>query len=652
MIRSECIDHTLGKNLPLLLRSRVAVCPDVTLQAAKGKDGIFIRYSYRTVYQRVIECACALRNRGIVRGNHVGLVADNRREWLLTDMALLSLGAVDVPRGCDSMGVEIRFIINYADCSLCFFENGRQLEKVLEKPDEVPQLKNAVLFDPPAPEILVRAHACGVSVSLFSELEEEGALATEAERQAIEKEMEKTDSNTVATIIFTSGTTGTPKGVMLTHDNYLAQCEIVQTVLPDAAQGDMWLSILPVWHSFERAFVYMIMALNSGYAYSKPVASVMLDDMDAIHPQWMCGVPRLWESFAQGFIREMKKKGGLSLDLFTNFIEIGKKYSRAYEKVFGLVCRYKRYPRLFDFIQGIIPFIFYAPLYGVGELLIYRKIRAKFGGSMKGAISGGGALQNETELFYHAIGFNLLEGYGMTESAPVLSVRNSKRPRSHCVGQVFPCVDVKIVAEKNGKIASSEPLSPGRRGLVLCWGRQVMKGYYKRPDLTEEVIDQEGWLNTGDLGMLSFDEELKITGRAKDTIVLLGGENVEPAVIEKAAKQSLFIESIVVVGQDKKYLGALIVPNKEAVLAYAEENHIVYETGDALLETTEVQNLFREEIDRHVNAENGFRTCERIYKFILLPESFTVGKEMNSKLELMRHKIVVIYAAAIQQLFN
>lgn len=652
MIQPELMDRTLGKNLPLLLRSRVHICPDVTLQAAKNKSGEYVRYSYKYVYERVIEFAFALRQLGIKRGDHVGLIADNRREWLITDLSLLTLGAADVPRGCDSTGFEIRFILNYADCTVSFFENGHQLDKVLENTAEVPLLKKAVLFDEPTEKTIAEAKKAGIEIINFSQIEKQGTFATADERADIEHEMDMTNPDEVATIIFTSGTTGTPKGVMLTHDNYLAQCEIVHCVLPNSEQGDMWLSVLPVWHSFERAFVYMVMALNSGYAYSKPVASIMLADMEAIKPEWMCGVPRLWESFAQGFYRAMKKTGGVKLDIFLNFIEIGKKFSKAKEQVTGLVCRYHWYPRVFDFIKGIVPFIFYAPAYGIGELLVYRKVREKLGGRMKAAISGGGALQAETESFYHAIGFNLLEGYGMTEAAPVLSVRNAKRPVSNCVGRVFPCVDVKIVAEKDGKIVSSEPLASGKKGLVLCRGRQVMKGYYKRPDLTAQAIDSEGWLNTGDLGILSVDEDLKITGRAKDTIVLLGGENVEPVIVEKAVKKSVYVESVVAVGQDKKYIGAIIVPDKEHVLSYADENHIVYETWEALLETTEIQSLFRLEIDNLVNAKNGFRTCERIYKFALVPESFKIGAEINAKQEIMRHKVVQIHSEEIKSIFE
>ena len=199
-----------------------------------------------------------------------------------------------------------------------------------------------------------------------------------------------------------------------------------------------------------------------------------------------------------------------------------------------------------------------------------------------------------------------LEGYGMTETAPVISVKNSKRPRINNVGVIFPDFDVKIVAEKDGQIASDKPLKAGKKGLILVRGRQIMKGYYKRDDLTNEIIDKDGWLNTGDLGMISYDKELKIVGRAKDTIVLLGGENIEPAVIEKALNSSSYIERSVVLGQDKKYVAALIVPDDANILSYAEENGIVFDNYEALLETNEIQNLIRTEIDTLVNAKMLF----------------------------------------------
>ncbi len=641
----------LGETIPALLKNKVKKIPNYTLQAVKNKSGIFVRYSYSQVYQHVVELAWAFKKLGIKKGDRVGLMSDNRREWLICDYALLSLGAIDVPRGCDSMGIEMRFILNFAECEFSIFENARQLQKVLEKIEEVPLLKTAILFDHPDEKTKQEAKEKGIEIVYYSTLESEGSQITKDDWLEIEKIMDTVKKDDVATIIFTSGTTGLPKGVQLTHDNYMAQCESAHFVLGLMQPGDMWLTVLPIWHSFERAFCYMVIALEGGFAYSKPVASVMLNDMQLVQPQWMNAVPRLWEAVAQGLYREIKKMKPLEKMIVNCSIAYGKLYYAMKVRVFGLKCRYRWYPRFLETLIGVIPFALLWPGYLLGEQLVYSRIRAKFGGKFRAAISGGGALQPETEKFFNAIGFNLLEGYGMTETAPVISVKNSKKPRTNNVGIVFPDFDVKIVKEKDGQIADTKPLKPGKKGLILVRGRQIMKGYYKRDDLTEKIIDKEGWLNTGDLGMISCDNELKIVGRAKDTIVLLGGENIEPAVIEKALNASPYIERTVVIGQDQKYVSALIVPDESNVVSYAEENNIVYDNYDALLETNEIQSLFRSEIDALDNAKTGFRTCERIFKFALLKNSFEIGKEINQKQELMRHKIVQIYKKQISKLF-
>ena len=646
------IDTSIPRTIPLLLRSRVSSCPEVTLQAVKNKAGNFETYNYKQVYEKVIEFAWALKKLGIKRGDAVALISDNRREWFITDLALLSLGAADVPRGCDSMGSEIRFIISYAECKVGFFETERQLFKVLEKREEVPLLEKAIIFESYSDETKIEAEKVGIQLISFKELEEQGKRVSEIERAEIEAEMDKTRSNEVATIIFTSGTTGVPKGVMLTHDNFIAQVEVVKGVLTKCDTGDLWLSVLPVWHSFERVFQYLVMGLNSGLAYSKPIASVMLADMAVIKPQGMIGVPRLWDSLANGIIKSMKKTGGITYKIFQFFIFIGKKFAWAKAHVFGLVCQIKKRSRILDAIVGILPLILLSPLYALGNVLVYKKIRGKLGGRIVCALSGGGALQPDIDAFYQAIGFPLIEGYGITEAAPVLAVRWPFKARLGCVGQVFPCAEVKIVAEEHGKIVSDVPLPPGKKGLVLARGRQIMKGYYKRPDLTEQAIDNGGWLNTGDLGIMTYDGEIKITGRAKDTIVLLGGENIEPQVIESALCSSDFIESVVVMGQDKKYLGALIVPSKDNIVNYASEHGLTTEDYEELLNSQPILNLIRNEIDSKVSAEAGFRVCERIYRFALLQNSFTVGRELSGKQEMMRHKIVDLYKKEIESLFE
>ncbi|MCQ2589600.1 MAG: long-chain fatty acid--CoA ligase [Treponema sp.] len=642
----------IPKNVALLFKEKVEKNPDVNLQAAKNKEGVFQYYTYKQVYDTVINLAVAMRTIGIHRGSNVALISDNRAEWLWTDLSLLSLGAADVPRGCDSLGNEIRFIISFADCEVGFFENVKQLNKVLEKQEEVPLLKTAVIFEAFNESEL--AAKTSIKIINFNDLVEEGKKLVEANKDAlkaeIEAEMAKTEPEEVATMIFTSGTTGTPKGVMLTHDNYISQLSCIDTFLP-AKPGEFWLSVLPVWHVFERLIQYVAIYFSNGLAYSKPIGAIMLADMAVIKPQWMCGVPRLWEQLAKGVRKAMEKKGGITLKLFKFFLWVGKHYADNKDKVLGHVCRIKKRNKVLDCICGIIPMILLWPLHKLGDILVFSKLREKFGGRLAIAISGGGALQKENEDFYRSVGLNLLEGYGLSETAPVISFRYYKEPRPGCVGAIFPTFEVKIVKEEHGVVTDESPLPPGQKGLIWVRGRQVMKGYYKRPDLTEAAVNKDGWFNTGDLGIRTFDNELKITGRAKDTIVLLGGENIEPSMLEAGLAGSDYVESSMVVGQDQRYLGCLIVPNKEAVLKYAEDNKIAVTDYEALLETSEIQNLFVSEIARLISQANGFRMCERINKFVLIPNSFQVGVELSAKQEMMRYKISEKYAEKIATMF-
>ncbi len=655
-MRKFTINKDLPKNLPLLFKQRVKESPDVGLQASKDKNGVFQTYTYRQVYENVICFALALQEIGVVRGENIALISDNRREWLITDQAIQSLGCADVPRGCDSLGNEIRFIISFADCRYGFFETPRQLKKVTEKIEEVPLLKTAILFEPLAEEDKEYfAEFKDLTIYSFEELLKKGqaiyAENPEASTKKIEDEMELIQPDDNATIIFTSGTTGTPKGVMLTHKNYTVQLSVIHNFIY-CQKGEWWMTILPVWHSFERLIQYLAFLYTAGLAYSKPVASILLQDLATVKPQWICGVPRLWEALANGVNKAMVKKGGIALKLFKFFIAVGKKYANAKNLVFGWVCQIKKRNRFLDSIRGIIPMILLWPLHKLGDVIIYKKIREKFGGNIKLAISGGGALQKDIDDFYRAINFNLLEGYGLTETAPALSFRDYEAPRPGCVGVIFPTVELKILPEENGVATSKEHLGPGKKGLIYVRSEQIMKGYYKRPDLTAKIIDEDGWLNTGDLGILTYDNEIKITGRAKDTIVLLGGENIEPAVIESELLTSPYIESTIVLGQDQKYLAALVVPSKENVLEYATENNLDTSDYEELLQTKEIIDLFDTVIKEKDSTANGFRVCEKIWKFALLPNSFSVGEELSAKQEMMRYKIVEKYADVIKPLFE
>ncbi|MCQ2576163.1 MAG: long-chain fatty acid--CoA ligase [Treponema sp.] len=645
------VDNTLPKNIPLLFKDRVEKYPESPCQAAKDDTGTYQYYTYSQVYQSVIKMALALKTLGVKKGSNVALISDNRKEWLITDLAILSLGGADVPRGCDSMGTEIRFIISFADCEIGFFETAYQLIKVLEKADECPLLKTAILFDKPSEADAAKIANSSIKVLYYEDLIEQGAaLYNEESKKEYEAALNEVDGNDNATIIFTSGTTGTPKGAQITHENFIQENRCVPDFLT-CKPGEFWMTILPVWHIFERYIQYASIYFGTGLAYSKPIPSMLLKDMLAVRPQWMCGVPRLWEGLAAGVNKKMQKTGGIVYKLFKFFVWWGTQYAHFKDLVFGNICAFKKRNRFVDFLAGILPWLFFWPLHKLGNALVFKKIKAAFGGRLNIAISGGGALQPHTDNFYRAVGLNLLEGYGLTETAPVVSFTYYKHHRMGCVGPTFPGWEVKVVAEENGAIMGKDHIGPGKKGVIFVKGPQLMKGYYKRDDLTKAAMDEDGYFNTGDIGILTYDGEIKITGRAKDTIVLLGGENVEPAVLESALNGSEYIESVMVVGQDQKSLGALIVPSKEAVTQYAAANNASTDDYKELLKTDLIKTLIDSEVAAIISTANGFRSCEKIGKVALIPDSFQVGVELSAKQEMMRYKIREKYETEIKALF-
>ncbi len=630
----------MAQTIPKLLQEMVVNHPDIAAQMSKDKDGIFHPRSFKELYEEVRKFAAGLHRLKVKRGDHVGLISENRAEWLVSDLALLSLGAADVPRGNDSMAEELAYILGFSGCSLVIVENEEQLKKVYSVHEKIPGLKRFIVLDPD----FTGADAGRVKVSTYAEVIADGADFLEGKTDFIEKEIEQGSEDDTATIIFTSGTTGEPKGVVLSHRNFLYQVGCIPDRV-DVTPGDIWICVLPVWHSFERIVQYIALGSASTLAYSKPVGQIMLADMAAIKPHWMASVPRIWEAVRAGIYRNVKQHGGIKLLLFNFFVAVGGSHKKMADNIRGFTPEFKKRSRPADFAVNILPYLLMWPLKLMGNALVFNKIKIKLGGRFIAGISGGGALPPAVDAFFGSAGILLLEGYGLTETAPVLAVRSQFMPVPGTVGQMLEGTECRIIGE-NG-----EKLPYGTMGLIYVKGPQVMSGYYNRQDKTAEVLSPDGWLNTGDLGMLSKRGELKITGRAKDTIVLLGGENIEPLPIEQKLTESEYIDTAVVVGQDQKYLAALLIPNTAAVERFAEENHIPFNQMSDLLDSDEIRELMDGEVNNQINGRTGFRAFERIFRFAILHEAFQVGEELSAKQEIKRHVIAAKYSREIREMF-
>lgn len=626
--------------IPKLLRKIATKHSDLPAQMQKDTDGVFQSTTFACLYDQAREFAAGLQKLGVKRGDRVGLISDNRQEWFVSDLAIQSLGAADVPRGCDSTAEEITYILEFSQCSLTILENKRQLEKVVANLARMPELSAAIILDPEYKP--GKADGGKLKVHTYLSILESGK---DTDKAIIDAEIDKGEPDDIMTLIYTSGTTGEPKGVMLTHTNYLHQVKHVPELI-FVGPGDRWLSVLPVWHSFERIMQYVALGTGSALCYSKPVGSILLADMQLVRPTWMASVPRIWESVRDGIYRKVNHGGGIKKVLFLFFVSVGAAWSSSEKMVKGMVARYKKRSRLLDAIVGFIPYILLWPLKALGDVLVFKTIKAKLGGQFVAGISGGGGLPGHVDAFFQAVGILVLEGYGLTESAPVLSLRHQNRPVPGTIGPAFPETELKIVGEDGIEVG------PGEIGVLYARGPQVMKGYYRKEELTAQVLDKDGWLNTGDLSMMTYDKEYKIVGRAKDTIVLLGGENIEPAPIEDKLKLSPYISLPVVVGQDKKFLGALILVDPDNVKSWAQENNLPYADEEELFTGEQVHNLLSGEISGLISSANGFKMFERIAKFTVLPKPFEVSKELSAKQEVKRHVVDELYAKEIKTLFS
>ena len=633
--------------MPQLLQQITKKYPNIAAQYSKNEQGDFNPLSYTDVFDRVLSFAGGLLSLGITRGDRVGLIADNRKEWYHASMGIMTIGAADVPRGCDATEQDLVRILSFAECTTAVIENRDQFIKILKNQQQFPLLKTLIVFDPfdiHDEELKTKGDISRFAMYSYDEIIERGMAYRKEHPEAVERELEKGSDTEVATIIFTSGTTGEPKGVMLTHKNFIVQLDDLKTRVI-LYPGEKAIVVLPVWHSFERLCEYVILASAAGMVYSKPVGSILLADIAKTNPALFPSVPRIWESVYTGVFKAMKQAGGIKQKLFNFFVAVGLFHAHHARNVKGLNPHFVFYTKITRPIVSFIPYLLTLPLYALGNALVFKKIRTKLGTGFRQGVSGGGALPPNIDAFFWAIGVSVTEGYGLTETAPVVSVRPLGRPVFGTIGKPLSCTTVKIV-DDNGK-----ELPVGQLGTVMIRGTSVMKGYYKRQDLTDAVIDKDGWFDSGDLGLKTLDGELILRGRKKDTIVLRGGENTEPVPIEMKLQESPFIAQAVVLGQDQRFLGALIVADETEVKSYAAEQGILADSFEDLLAKPEIKKLFERQIASLINHENGFKLFERINRFVLLAKPFEAGVELSAKQDVMRYKITSLYSNQIDSLF-
>jgi long-chain acyl-CoA synthetase len=635
-------ERIIPDNMADLFRQAAQKFGDSPAFLRRGRDGSWNATSFRELYETGLDLATALLDLGVQARDHVGLIADNRLEWIVADCAVQLCGAADVPRGTDITDAEITHIVGHADVRVLFVEHPGALEKVERVRRSLPQLREVILLEPKETAAGRHLHHLGTLIAQGREKREKGD-------RRVEERMQEIKHSDLFTLIYTSGTTGVPKGVMLTHANMVSQIRNLPFPL---GRSDRALSILPVWHSYER--VFEMVAISWGIATYYTSLRTIADDLRSAKPTVMASAPRLWESLYQKILSNVRSSSPLRRALFRAAYHSARAVKRA-ESFFGgrtLDLTGRSFFSSFSLLPGhLLRWLFYQIPYRLLDPLVLAKLRAIVGGEFRGTISGGGALQPHVDEFYNFIGIPVLEGYGMTETAPVLAVRTWDELVIGTVGPFFPETEIRIVDLNTGEILYPDKKrraqGAGLRGEIHARGPQVMMGYYKNPEATAKVL-RDGWMNTGDIGMVTFNGCLKILGRSKETIVLLSGENVEPVPIEGRLVESPLIDQCMVVGQDQKSLGVLIVPSLEGfrnagvTAADAEE---LYASGRA-------RELVDAEIRKLISSHTGFKAFERVTVWKFLPKGFAVGDEMTNTFKLKRHVIADRYSTLIKEMFG
>lgn len=574
------------------------------------ENGVYQHMTYRDFWEKIFHAASGFSELGIGEDDKVAIISDSNPMWGITDFALASIGAVSVPVYPTLPADQAAFTLKNGDVQIAVVENKEQYEKVL---DGDADLERIITMYPDDQQQLE-----GSNMS-FADLED---IGQKNPLNNWEDNWRNIDRDQLVTIIHTSGTTGRPKGVMLTHGNFLSNVEAVQFWVVELLPEDISLSYLPLSHVFERTAGHFVpLSVGVTIAYAESINTIP-ENLLEVKPTILTSVPRLFEKVYTMVWDEINAGSSVKKKVFNWALSIGEERYDEYQKA-----------QMDQLIKQIAMPSSFMRKWKLADRLVFSQVKEKLGGKLRGMVSGGGTLSSELARFFWALDLPILEGYGLTETAPIVSTNPIVRAKAGTVGKILPNVDVKIADD----------------GEVLVKGPNIMKGYYKDPDKTaEEFVD--GWYKTGDIGTLDEDGYLKIIDRKKRIIVLSTGKNVAPQPIENAMDESDFIGNSIVFGEKQKYIICLVNPDFENLQIWADRKNIKSSSTEDLCKNEQVINLIEKEVHERTK---DFAKFEQPKKVVIIGKEWTVDDgELTPKLSLRLNVIEERYSNIIEETYG
>lgn len=599
------MDFLSYQSIPAILKSNAERFATRTAISYK-KRGVFLSLTFEEFYDRVLLLARGLGNVGVKPGDCVAIFSENRLGWAISDFGIQSVGAITVPIYATNTSEQAAYILNHSEAKIVFVSTKAQYEKLLAVREQIPNVELVISYERFIGEL-------SFPVYTQYQLSEVSTPISEEQRDRLEAQIDQITHNDIITVIYTSGTTGVPKGVILSQYNVMCNAQYGLEKLGALSKQETFLSFLPLSHVLERTGGYYATLLSGQHvAFAEDVKKV-LENMVEVRPTWMVSVPRLFEKIYSRIYESVHQLSPFRKNLFHHAVKVGKQYvNKKYiqkEPVGLLGLQYRFFDRL-----------------------VFKKIRNRFGGKMRGFICGGAPLDKTINEFMWIIGIPVYNGYGLTETSPALTLSSMADVRFDSVGKALSRTELKIAPD----------------GELLARGPQVMSGYFKNDDATKEVFEK-GWFKTGDIARIDDEGFVYIVDRKKEIIVTAGGKNIAPQPIENELKLDKYISEAIVFGDRKPYLVALLTPNIERLIDLSRDEKLDYIDLNELVQNKRIKELYSSRIDQ---LNKNLPSYSTIKNFAVIPSEFSIeGGELTPTLKMKRKKIYEKYKDIIDELY-